>query len=102
MAKGAGIMKPLKASAELQEIVKEKKISRGGAVKAIWKYIKKKGLKSEDDGRIINLDKRLTPLFRKKLIAKKRKIEMRGKTIKIPAGSIFMTEIGGMLKDHLS
>lgn len=101
MAKGSGIMKPLKASAELQEIVKEKKVSRGQAVKMIWKYIKKKGLTSEKDGRIILLDKRLKPLFKKKLIAKKRTIEMRGKEIRIPADAVFMTEIGGMLKNHL-
>ena len=100
MAKGSGIMKEMRASEELQAVVKEKKISRGQAVKALWKYIKKHGLKTEDDGRVIKCDEKLEPLF-KKLVKDKRKITMRGKTIKIPKGHFFMTEIGGMLSKHL-
>jgi chromatin remodeling complex protein RSC6 len=101
--KGSALKKEMKCSEELQAVVKEKKISRGNLMKAIWKYISKHKLKSEDDGRIIKVaDSKLEPLFKSKLIADKRKIEMRGKTIKIPKGHVFMTEIAGALSKHLS
>jgi|ERR1700722_13095858 len=98
---GKGIMKEVKCSAELREFTGLKKISRGDLTKLIWKHIKKKGLKSEEDGRIVRVDSKLKPLISKKLIASKRKIKMRGKTIRIPAGHIFMTEIAGQMSNHL-
>lgn len=101
MPKGSGITKEMKCSKELQAIVKKKKLSRGGVVKALWKYIKKHGLQSSKDGRIVKCDEKLTALF-KKIIKKDRKLDSRGKTIKIPAGRIFMTEIGKGLSSHLS
>lgn len=100
MAKGSALKKELKCSDLLQEITKTKKISRGELMKVIWKYIKRKGLKGEEDGRIIKLDKRLEPMF-KKLAKEKRKIVVRGKTIRIPAGHIFMTELAGGLSKQL-
>lgn len=107
MSKGSGITKEMRCSDELREIVKEKKISRGQMMKAVWKYIGKKDLKSEDDGRIIKLDDKLEAVVNKhsklkKLIKDKRKIETRGKTLKIPKGHIFMTELAGALSKNLS
>lgn len=101
MAKGSALKKEMKCSEELQAVVKEKKISRGQMMKSLWKYIKKHGLQSKDDKRIIICDEKLKPLF-KKVIAKKRKFKMRGKTIRVPAGQIYMTEMGKPLSKHLS
>ena len=100
--KGGGINKEKRTSHELREIVKERKMSRGSVIKALWKYIKKHKLQSEDDGRIVKLDDKLIPLFSSKLVKHKRKIVSRGSKIKIPAGHVFMTEIASALSDHLS
>lgn len=107
MAKGSALSKELRCSDELRELVKEKKISRGQMMKSVWDYIKRKKLKSEDDGRIIKLDDRLEAVVSnsskmKKLIKDKRTIEMRGKKIKIPKGHLFMTELAGALSKNLS
>jgi chromatin remodeling complex protein RSC6 len=101
MAKGKGLMKEMKCSPELRDVIKEKKISRGKMMKLLWKYIKKHRLQSKEDKRIIDCDDKLTALF-KKAIAKKRKFKMRGKTIRVSAGSIYMTEMGKPLSKHLS
>jgi chromatin remodeling complex protein RSC6 len=99
----------MKCSDELQEVVKSKKISRGEMMKVVWKYIKKHDLKGVDggDGRIIKLDDKLEAVVSKssklkKAIKEKRKIEMRGNTIRIPKGCIFMTELAGGLSKNLS
>lgn len=101
MGKGSGITKEMKASSELQDVIKEKKVSRGQMMKLFWKYVKKHGLQSEEDGRIVKCNSKLEALFGK-AVKDKRKIEVRGKTIKIPAGHIFMTEISKQLSKHLS
>src|SRR5271157_2476254 len=99
--KGSGIMKDMRCSEELQEIVKEKKMSRGKVVKALWKYIKRKGLQNKKDKRIVECDDRLTAIFGK-VSGKKRELVMRGKKIKLQAGQLFMTEMGKPLNKHLS
>lgn len=101
MAKGSGIKKELRTSHELREVVKEKKMSRGMVIKAFWKYVDKHHLKSKDDGRVIKLDDKLLPLFSPKLTKQDRKVETRGKKIKIPKGHVFMLEIAGALSKHL-
>jgi len=101
MAKGSALKKEMKASEELQAVVKHRKISRGKMMQAIWKYVKKHKLQSKEDKRIVICDAKLAPIF-KKVIAKKRKFKMRGKTIRVPKGQIFMTEMGGALSKHLS
>jgi chromatin remodeling complex protein RSC6 len=68
MAKGSGITKEMKCSDELREIVKEKKISRGQMMKAIWKYIKRHGLQDKKDKRVINPDEKLAAVIGKKPI----------------------------------
>jgi chromatin remodeling complex protein RSC6 len=107
MPQGSALKKEMKCSEELQAITKTKKISRGQMMKVIWAHIKRKKLTSEDDGRIIKLDDRLTAITSnsskmKKAIKDKRKIEMRGRTIKIPKGCLFMTELAGVLSKNLS
>lgn len=109
MPKGSALSKELKCSEELQAITKTKKISRGKMMKVIWKFIKRKGLQGPDgaDGRVIKLDDRLMAVVcksskLKKAIKEKRKITMRGNTIKIPKGCIFMTELAGGLSKNLS
>jgi chromatin remodeling complex protein RSC6 len=99
--KGAGIKKPMRCSEELRAIVKEKKLPRGQVVKALWKYIKKHHLQSSKDGRIIKCDDKLKAIF-KSIIKKDRKLVVRKKKFKIPAGRIFMTEMGKGLTRHLS
>lgn len=101
MAKGSALKKEMRASEELQAIVKEKKISRGQMMKKLWHYVKKHKLQNKDDKRMVDCDDKLSDLF-KKVISKPRKFKMRGKTIRVPKGSIFMTEMGGALSKHLS
>ena len=103
MAKGSGITKPLKPSKQLAALLgSSDKISRGDVVKELWKFIAKKGLKSEGDGRIINVagNEKMEGVFGK-AVKEKRFIEMRGKKIKIGKGQIFMTEIAKVLSKHL-
>lgn len=75
MAKGSGITKEMKCSDELQEIVKEKKISRGQMMKAVWKYIKKHDLqgakndKGKKDNRWIAPDEKLGAVIGNKPIS---------------------------------
>lgn len=101
MPKGTGIMKEMKCSKELQAVVKDKKLARGQVVKKLWKYIQKHHLQSSKDKRIVKCDDKLKVLF-KRVIKNDRKLVQRGKTIKVPAGRIFMTEIGKGLSKHLS
>jgi len=101
MAKKSGLDKEMKCSEELQAVVKDRKLSRKEVTQKLWKYIKKHKLTSEDDGRIIVCDDKMGEIF-KKLIKEKRKITMRGKTIKIPKGAFFMTEMAGAISKHLS
>jgi len=82
MAKGNGVLKEMKASKELQAITKTDKVSRGGAVKALWKYIKKHGLQDKKDKRTINPDSKLAGVLGKK--------------------PINMFKIAGKLGEHLS
>lgn len=79
---GKGLMKEMKASEELQAIVKEKKISRGQMMKAVWKYIKKHGLQDKKDKRTINPDEKFAAVVGKK--------------------PINMFKMAGKLSEHLS
>lgn len=99
--KGSGITKEMNCSDELTAVLKTKKVSRGGMMKGLWKYIKKNDLQASNDKRIVKCDDKLSALF-KKAIRKDRVLTMRGKKIKVPAGRIYMTEMGGALSEHLS
>jgi chromatin remodeling complex protein RSC6 len=96
-------MKELRCSDELREFTGEKKISRPALMKVFWKYAKKHKLQLEDNKQVVRVEgSKLESLFSKKLVGKKRTKDLRGKTIKIPAGCVLMTEIGGALGKHLS
>lgn len=99
--KGSALSKEFKCSEELEAVVKHSKISRGKMMKKLWDYIKKHKLQSKEDKRIIICDEKLSALF-KKVIANKRKFKMRGKTIRVPKGQIYMTEMAKPLGKHLS
>lgn len=68
MAEKKGFNKELRASEELREIVKEKKISRGQMMKAVWGYIKKHKLQDKKDKRTINPDSKLAKVLGSKPI----------------------------------
>lgn len=99
--KGTGLQKEMKCSKELRAVTKTKYIARGALIGLLWKYIKKHKLQSKESGQIVRCDDKLSAIF-KRVIRKKRKIVNRGKKIRIPAGSIFMTEMVGALGKHLS
>jgi len=103
MSKGSALKKELKCSSELREFLKgEKKISRGDLMKEIWAYAKRHKLQLKDNKRVLRIEgSRLEPLFSNKLL-KKHTVKMRGQTIKVPNGCVFMTEIGGAMTKHLS
>jgi chromatin remodeling complex protein RSC6 len=95
-------MKELKCSSELREFLKgEKRISFPQLMKRFWDYAKKHKLQLEDNKRVVRIEgTKLEPLFSSKLL-KKHEVKMRGKKIKVPAGHVFMTEIGGALNEHV-
>ena len=101
MAKGSALKKEMHCSDELKDVIGKKKVARGQMMKDLWHYIKKHKLQVEDNKRCVECDDKLTALF-SKVISKKRKFKMRGKTIRVPKGQIFMTEMGGALSKHLS
>ena len=102
MAKGSGITAPKKPSAELAVILGSKdKVSRGGVMKGLWKYIKKHKLQSEDNGQIIECDENLRDFFGKG-VKGKRSVEMRGRKVTLKDGEIHMTQMGKYVSDHLS
>jgi len=65
MSRGAALTKEMRCSDELRALIKEKKVSRGQMMKAVWKYIRKHGLqgakndKGKKDNRWIDPDEKL-------------------------------------------
>ncbi len=59
----AAFMKPLTPSAALAEIVGGKALPRTEVVKKMWIYIKKNKLQDKANGRMINADAKLKPVF---------------------------------------
>ncbi len=68
-ARADGIHKPVKPSAELAAIVGEEPIARGEVVSRMWEYIKAHKLQDPNDGRQINADEKLKPIFGKDQIS---------------------------------
>lgn len=56
-------MKPLNPSAALGAIVGTKALPRTAVTKKLWQYIKKHKLQDKKDGRLINADAKLKPVF---------------------------------------
>lgn len=57
------LMKPLKVSATLEEVVGKGPMPRGQVVKKLWAYIKKNGLQDQKNKRNINADAKLKAVF---------------------------------------
>ncbi|KAB0682840.1 SWIB/MDM2 domain-containing protein [Aureimonas leprariae] len=61
-----GIHKPVQPSEKLAAIVGKEPLARGEVVSRIWTYIKEHKLQDPKDGRQINADAKLEPIFGKK------------------------------------
>jgi chromatin remodeling complex protein RSC6 len=59
----AAFMKPLKLSADLEEVVGKGPMPRSQVVKKLWAYIKKHGLQDTKNKRNINADANLKKVF---------------------------------------
>lgn len=59
----AGFMKPMTPSAELAAVVGGEPKPRTEVTKKIWEYIKSNKLQDPNDGRKINADDKLRPVF---------------------------------------
>lgn len=60
------LTKPLTPTAALAEVVGKKPLARSAAIKAVWNYIKKKGLQDKSNKRNINLDATMAAFCGKK------------------------------------
>jgi chromatin remodeling complex protein RSC6 len=65
----SALQKEMRCSDELRELVKEKKISRGQMMKAVWKYIRKHKLQNPKNKRNIIPDSKLGAVIGKKEIS---------------------------------
>ena len=61
--KTSGLLKPMKASAELEAVIGKGDVARSDAVKKIWDYIKKNNLQNPQNKREIIADEKLKPVF---------------------------------------
>ena len=59
----AAFMKPLTPSSSLAEVVGSKALPRTEVVKKMWAYIKANKLQDKANGRMINADAKLKPIF---------------------------------------
>lgn len=57
------LLKPMKLSADLEEVVGEGPLPRSQVVKKLWAYIKKNGLQDKKNKRMINADSKLKAVF---------------------------------------
>lgn len=57
------LLKPLKPSAQLAEIVGSSPLPRGQVVKKLWAYIKQNNLQNPANKRNIRADDKLRPVF---------------------------------------
>lgn len=64
-----GIHKPVKPSGELGAIVGADAIPRSEVISRVWTYIKENKLQDAKDGRQINADAKLKPIFGKDQIS---------------------------------
>merc|ERR1712122_127623 len=63
MPKGAGLIKPMKLSAELADIVGKKEASRAECIKQLWAYIKKNNLQDPENKQFFVPDKKMAKVF---------------------------------------
>ena len=57
------LLKPMKLTPELEEVVGPGPLPRGQVVKKLWEYIKKNNLQDPQNKRNINADEKLLVLF---------------------------------------
>lgn len=57
------LLKPLKVSAALEEVIGKGPLPRSQVVKKIWEYIKKNNLQDPKNKRMINADDKLKAVF---------------------------------------
>ncbi|MBM3206470.1 MAG: hypothetical protein FJZ43_02525 [Candidatus Staskawiczbacteria bacterium] len=57
------LLKPLKVSAALEEVIGKGPMPRSQVVKKIWEYIKKNNLQDQKNKRMINADDKLKAVF---------------------------------------
>ena len=63
MAKGSGLTKPMKLSADLAEIVGKKEASRAECIKQLWAYLKKNNLQDPENKQFFTPDKKIAKVF---------------------------------------
>merc|ERR1712012_384055 len=63
MAKGSGLTKPMKLSADLADIVGKKEASRAECIKLLWAYLKKNNLQDPENKQFFTPDKKMAKVF---------------------------------------
>jgi chromatin remodeling complex protein RSC6 len=63
MAKGSGLTKPLKLSADLAAVVGKNEASRAECIKQLWAYIKKHNLQDPANKQYFTPDKKMAKVF---------------------------------------
>ncbi len=63
MAKSSGLSKPMKLSAELEDVIGPGPMPRTEVTKKLWAYIKENNLQDENDKRTIVADEKLKKVF---------------------------------------
>merc|ERR1712029_581886 len=63
MAKGSGLTKPIKLSADLADIVGKKEASRAECIKLLWAYLKKNNLQDPENKQFSTPDKKMAKVF---------------------------------------
>merc|ERR1711899_298004 len=62
MAKGSGLTKPMKLSAELADIVGKKEASRAECIEQLWAYLKKNNLQDPENKQFFIPDKKMAKI----------------------------------------
>ena len=63
MAKGSGLTKKMKVSADLEAIICKKEASRPECVKELWAYLKKNNLQDPENKQFFKPDKKMAKVF---------------------------------------
>merc|ERR1712066_1089653 len=63
MAKGGGLTKKMKVSADLEAIIGKKEASRADCVKELWAYLKKNNLQDPENKQFFTPDKKMAKVF---------------------------------------
>merc|ERR1711981_740312 len=63
MAKGGGLTKKMKVSADLEAIIGKKEASRADCVKELWAYLKKNNLQDSENRQYFTPDKKMAKVF---------------------------------------